>query len=84
MTRLYGWGEKSARVEDYVPDVRFERGSIIMCARLSGIIAPVCFRGTLNGDFFRAYVEQALAPALQCGDIVVLDNSAVHRAKGSG
>jgi hypothetical protein len=29
MTPLYGWGEKSKRVNDYVPDVRFERASII-------------------------------------------------------
>jgi hypothetical protein len=29
MTRLYGWGLKGERVEEFVPDVRFERTSII-------------------------------------------------------
>jgi hypothetical protein len=31
---------------------------------------------------FRAYVEQFLAPALEPGDVVVLDNLAAHRVDG--
>ena len=83
MTRLYGWGEKSARVDDYVPDVRFERTSIVATLRLSGINAPICYRGTMNGEFFRAYIAQALAPTLRPGDIVVMDNLSSHKVDGA-
>jgi transposase len=79
MARLYGWGEKPSRVEEYVPDVRFERSSLIAGVRLSGVIAPISFRGSLNGEFFEGYVEQVLAPILKPGDIVVMDNYSVHK-----
>jgi len=82
MTRLYGWGEKSKRVEDYVPDVRFERSSIIATLGTDGINAPLAYRGTLNGDLFRAYVEQVLAPTLKKGDVIVMDNYSVHKMTG--
>ena len=82
MTRLYGWGEKSARVNDYVPDVRFERSSIIATLGLDGINAPMTYTGTLNSEVFRPYVEQFLAPTLEEGDVVILDNYSVHKVKG--
>jgi transposase len=82
MTRLYGWGEKHSRVVDYVPDVRFERTSIISTMRLSGVNAPLTFRGTLNGEVFEYYVAEVLAPTLQQGDVVVLDNLSSHKVRG--
>ena len=36
----------------------------------------------MTGLVFRSYVEQALAPALQPGDVVVLDNLAAHKVDG--
>jgi len=53
MTRLYGWGEKHARVEDYVPDARFERISVLSAVRLSGVNVQASFSGSLNGDILR-------------------------------
>jgi len=82
MTRLYGWGERCARVEDYVPDARFERTTVISTLRLSGVNAPLSFRGVLNGEVFEYYVSQVLAPTLQVGDVVVLDNLSSHKVKG--
>jgi len=73
LTRLYGWGEKHVRVEDYVADVRFERTSVISTLRLSGVNAPLLFKGSLNGEVFEYYVSQVLASALQAGDVLVLD-----------
>ena len=82
MTRLRGWGEKNARVEDYVPDARFERTSILATVRLSGVNAPVTFKGTLNGDVFALYVKYVLAPTLNVGDVVFLDNLSSHKVAG--
>ena len=36
----------------------------------------------MNGEMFRAYVEQMLAPALRPGDVVVLDNLPAHKVAG--
>jgi transposase len=82
LTRLYGWGEKHSRVEDYVPDARFERTSIISTVRLSGVNAPITFKGTLNSDFFALYVKYVLAPTLNAGDVVLLDNLSSHKVEG--
>jgi transposase len=38
--------------------------------------------GPMTGTVFRTYVEQALAPALEPGDIVAMDTLAVHKVAG--
>lgn len=82
MTRLYGRAMSNERVNDYVPDVRFERTSIISTIRLNGDTAPLIFKGTLNGEFFGIYIKQSLAPTLKEGDIVIMDNCSSHKVKG--
>ena len=82
MTRLYGRAPSNERVNDYVPDVRFERTSIIAALGLGGITAPLAFKGTLDGAFFGGYVEQVLAPTLSPGEIVFLDNYSPHKVVG--
>jgi transposase len=36
----------------------------------------------MNGDAFRAYVEQVLAPTLSPGDVVIMDSLPAHKAAG--
>ena len=36
----------------------------------------------MNGDVFRAYVEQVLAPTLLPGDSVIMDNLGSHKVAG--
>lgn len=50
--------------------------------RYDGITAPCVFDGTMNGEFFHAYVEQVLAPTLKVGDIVFIDNLSSHKIAG--
>lgn len=45
-------------------------------------VAPLVIDGALNGQLFRAYVEQQLAPQLSKGDILILDNLACHKVAG--
>ena len=40
---------------------------------------PAVFDGPIDTACFRAYVEQVLVPTLRPGDVVVLDNLAVHK-----
>lgn len=45
------------------------------------IVAPFVLDGPLNGIAFTAWVEQCLAPTLNPGDIVILDNLGSHKGK---
>jgi transposase len=38
--------------------------------------------GAMNGETFKAYVEQFLAPTLKEDDIVFMDNASVHMVEG--
>ena len=52
----------------------------IRALRCDRITAPCVFDGPINGESFRAYVEQQLLPVLKPGDIVVMDNLGSHRS----
>lgn len=82
MTRLYGRAKGEERVVDYIPDVRFDRVSILSSVRLNGELVPFTFSGTLNGSLFLGYVEKFLVPTLREGDIVIMDNASSHKVKG--
>ena len=55
--------------------------TFIAALRVDCIDAPCVFDGPINGESFRAYVEQILVPSLKPGDIVVLDNLGSHKGK---
>jgi transposase len=52
---------------------------VIAALRWDGLQAPAVFDGPIDNPTFLAYVEQVLVPTLRPGDIVVLDNLAVHK-----
>lgn len=82
MTRLYGRALNGERVVDYVPDVRFHRTSILSSIRLDGTMVPLTFKGALNGELFKKYIQDCLAPTLKKGDIVIMDNLSSHKVSG--
>ncbi len=41
--------------------------------------APFVLDGPMNGAAFLAYVEQVLAPTLEPGDVVIMDNLPAHK-----
>ncbi len=48
--------------------------------RLTGMTAPTVLDGAMNGVAFLAYIEQALAPTLNPGDVVIMDDLPAHKA----
>lgn len=82
MTRLYGWGERGQRLVDDAPHGHWKTTTFVAGLTANGIIAPLVVDGPMNGEMFRAYVEQMLAPALRPGDVVVLDNLPAHKVAG--
>lgn len=49
---------------------------------VAGFVAPMLLDGPMDGEAFRAWCEQILAPALRPGDIVIMDNLAAHKVTG--
>ena len=80
MSRLYGYSLKGERIEECIPDVRFERTSIIAAIGLEGVIAPMTYKDTLNGELFTTYVKEVLVKALKPGDILLMDNLSSHKS----
>ena len=81
MTRLYGWAPKGERLIDKVPHGHWETATFLAALRSDRIDAPRLFDGPINGERFRAYVEQFLVPTLKAGDVVILDNLGSHKGK---
>lgn len=52
---------------------------MIAALRFNGLTAPAVFDGPIDKPSFLAYIEQVLVPTLRPGDVVVLDNLAVHK-----
>ena len=81
MTRLRGWAPKGERLVDRVPHGRWKTATFLAALRHDRIDAPCLFDGPINGERFRAYVEQFLTPTLKPGDVVILDNLGSHKGK---
>ena len=79
LLRRYGRSLRGVRLRDHTPCGHWETHTIVAALRPHGITAPAVFDGPLDNDSFRAYVEQVLVPTLRRGDVVVLDNLAVHK-----
>jgi len=82
MTRLSGWGPRGERLVDAAPAGNWKTTTVVAGLRSTGVVAPLVLDGPMTGTVFRTYVEQALAPALEPGDIVAMDNLAVHKVAG--
>ncbi len=82
MTRLYGRAPKGERVLGSVPHDHGPNVTIIGSISLEGVEAAMSFEGAVNGDIFRVFVEQVLAPTLREGDVVVMDNLPSHKVRG--
>jgi transposase len=82
MTRLSGWGPRGERLVDAAPAGHWKTTTVVAGLRASGIIAPFVLSGPMTGEAFRAYVEQVLAPELEPGDAVVMDNLSTHKVPG--
>lgn len=49
---------------------------------VEGLVATMTVEGGTDGAVFRTYVEQVLAPRLQPGQIVMMDNLKAHKVAG--
>jgi transposase len=79
LLRRYGRSLRGVRLHDHAPCGHWEAQTVIAALRINGMTAPAVFDGPIDAVSFHAYVEQVLVPTLRPGDVVVLDNLAVHK-----
>jgi transposase len=82
MTRQRGRCLRGERLVAAVPHGHWKTSTFVAALRTTGFTAPLVLDGAMNGEAFRAYVEQFLAPTLVPGDIVIMDNLASHKVAG--
>lgn len=79
LTRLRGRAPRGQRVKSHAPYGRWQTTTMLCGLRLQGATAPMILSGAIDSESFTEYVRQVLAPRLQPGDIVVMDNLASHQ-----
>lgn len=77
-----GRASKGERLRAGVPHGHWKTTTFVAGLRLTGMTAPMVLDGPINGQWFRAYVDQVLVPTLSPGDIVVMDNLGSHKCAG--
>jgi transposase len=82
MARRYGRCPRGQRLVAAVPHGHWKTSTFVAGLRVTGLTAPLVIDGAMNGETFRAYVEQILGPTLAPGDVVVMDNLAAHKVTG--
>ena len=80
MAPLRGWGQKGRRLRGFAPHGHWRTLTFLGALRCDRLTAPCVFDGPINGQCFRAWVDQQLVPVLQPGDIVVMDNLGSHKS----
>jgi transposase len=82
MARRHGRMRRGQRLVAAVPHGHWKTTTFLAALRHDRIAAPCVFDGAINGERFRAWIEQALAPTLRPGDLVIMDNLGAHKVQG--
>ena len=80
MTRLYGRSPVGKRVFGTAPFGRWQTQTFIAGLTSQGLVAPWILNAPLNRNSFNTYIETQLAPILEPGTVVILDNLGTHKS----
>jgi putative transposase len=80
MVRTHGWGPRGQRLRGQAPHGHWQTLTFLAALRHDRIEAPCVLDGPINGESFKAYIEQFLVPTLKPGDIVIMDNLGSHKS----
>ena len=81
MTRQRGRARIGARLRAKAPFGHWGTQTFIAGLRCDGMTAPWVIDKPMNRAIFDTYIETQLAPTLNPGDIVILDNLASHKSR---
>jgi transposase len=82
MTRLYARSPRGQRAYGSAPRNYGPNVSVLAALSLAGPLASLHVEGSTDGDLFRLFVQQVLAPVLWPGAVVVWDNLSIHQVAG--
>lgn len=82
MTRLRGRCDRSRRLVAAVSQAHWKVLTMIGAMTIRGVLTAVTVDAATDGEIFRRFVIEALAPKLTPGDVVVMDNLQAHKAAG--
>jgi len=80
MTPRYARAPRGVRVYGAVPRNRGQNLTLLAALTAEGIGPAMALDGAADGPAFVAYVRAFLVPTLRPGQVVILDNLAVHKA----
>ncbi len=75
----YGYSPIGERFPALKSGRRTQRVSWIAALKEKTVFAPMTFEGGCNRDLFEMWLEEALLPKLQPGDVIVIDNASFHK-----
>jgi transposase len=76
---LYGYSPKGERVHLRVPRNRGTNTTLLASMSLGGMGKTLAVEGSTNREVFEAYIEHVLAPTLEAGQVVIMDNLSAHK-----
>ena len=77
---LYGYSRKGERLHLQVPRNRGTNTTLLASMTiLGGMGETMAVEGSTNREVFETYVEHALAPKLEAGQVVIMDNLSAHK-----
>ena len=79
MARTRGRAARGKRLVAAVPHGHWKTTTFLAALRYDAITAPLVLDGPIDGESFKAYVEQMLVPTLKAGDRVMMDNLPAHK-----
>ena len=81
MTRLRGRALNGQRLKARAPFGHWKTQTFIAGLRSDGLTAPWIIDRPMTKEIFETYVETQLAPTLDPGDVVILDNLPSHKSE---
>jgi transposase len=82
MTRLYGRAPGGQRVHEGTPEGNWQILTLLGAMNTRGIIAAMTIEAPTDREVFLGFLDEVLCPALQPGDVVVMDNLSSHKVDG--
>jgi transposase len=79
LTRLRGRAPRGERLYGAAPFGSWNTQTFIAGLTSDSLIAPWVIKGAMNGAAFETYIRTQLAPALEPGTVVILDNLSTHK-----
>lgn len=81
MTRLRGRARRGHRYKARAPFGHWSTQTFVAALRHDGLTAPWIIDRPMNRQIFETWVETQLAPTLEPGDVVILDNLSSHKSE---